>query len=75
MLRPDFLSEELQQGPPPSSWADFTAPRLRQFPHYKENITFHRVLGSGVDGTVLKVRFGDGEPVAMKIASRPSHTP
>lgn len=69
MHRPKFLSEELQQGPPPSSWADFTAPRLRQYPHHEQKITFYRVLGSGVDGTVLKVCFGDGEPVAMKVVS------
>lgn len=69
MYIPDFLSEELQQGPPLSSWADFIASRLRQYPHYKEKITFCGVLGSGVDGTVLKVCFGDGEPVAMKVVS------
>ncbi|KFY95926.1 hypothetical protein V498_03004 [Pseudogymnoascus sp. VKM F-4517 (FW-2822)] len=67
MCIPGFLSEELQQGPPLSSWADFKASRLRQYPHYKEEITFYEVLGSGVDGTVLKVCFGDGEPVAMKV--------
>ena len=69
MYRPDFLSDELQQGPSLSPWADFIAPRLHQYPHHEQKITFWRVLGRGVDGTVLKVRFGDREPVAMKVVS------
>ncbi len=66
---PSFISEDMADTPPPATWRDFKRPKLRKFPKHDEKIEWQDYLGLGWDGIVFTARFGQGDPVAVKIVS------
>lgn len=67
---PPPLENQVLNGPPPTAWRDFIRPKLRRFPGHGANIQWLDYLGHGIHGLVFKVKFGDDDPVALKIVSR-----
>ncbi|OAA54280.1 hypothetical protein SPI_08899 [Niveomyces insectorum RCEF 264] len=75
-----FLSEDLMEGPPSCTKADFKHPRLRRYPFDLETVNWDEaiVLGVGLDGHVWRVRFQDDETYyALKVfwINRPPQSP
>jgi hypothetical protein len=64
------LENEVLEGPPSTTWRDFIRPKLRRFPRHGAKIEWLDYLGHGIHGLVFKVKFGDDDPVALKIVSR-----
>ncbi|KAB5536038.1 hypothetical protein GE09DRAFT_971703 [Coniochaeta sp. 2T2.1] len=75
-----FLDETLMDGPAGCKLSDFARPRLRKCPFDIRSIAWKdaKVLGSGLDGWVWRVNFGDQGPFALKlfwIAEQPLKDP
>ncbi|KAI1174874.1 hypothetical protein F4777DRAFT_579612 [Nemania sp. FL0916] len=67
LLRTRAIDENTLTGPPPTNWHEFKHPKLRQFPGHGARIKWLKYLGCGSEGIVFKARFGDGDPVAVKV--------
>jgi len=68
-LRVPFQDDELKNGPPRCTAADFQTPSLRKCPFDLTTIRWEERLGVGLDGCVWKVSFGESGPYILKAMS------